>query len=341
MTASPRRWLILALAPLAAAVMLMAPSSPASAEPGGSSTTAQEQEQDEDALLSDVIESTNRRYVAAKAAVEKSTKTQTQLANQIKQAEGRRNALIPEVDKIAKQQYMTGNLSTVSYLLKSSSSGDFMEKAVSLEEINRLHNAKLRELNEAVRTITESKKRLDAEVKQQQQDAALMKKQKDQAADAFALVGGKGVTKGFVVADSPDAAPAPRNSSGGFSSEGCTEKDPTGTGGCVTKRTLHMYKETKKAGFNMFVGCYRGGGPYEHPKGRACDWSLQKSGFSSYDTDKEFKYGNDLMAFLVRNGDKLGIYYVIWNRKIWFPANGWSDYHGVSAHTDHVHVSML
>ena len=151
----------------------------------------------------------------------------------------------------------------------------------------------------------------------------------------------EGVTKGYVVADSPDAAPAPRNSSGGFSSEGCTEKDPTGTGGCVTKRTLHMYKETKKAGFNMFVGCYRPGGPYEHPKGRACDWSLQKSGFSSYDTDKEFKYGNDLMAFLVRNGDKLGIYYVIWNRKIWFPANGWSDYHGVSAHTDHVHVSML
>ncbi|MEU4622538.1 hypothetical protein AB0G04_21545 [Actinoplanes sp. NPDC023801] len=340
MTASPRRWLILALAPLAAAVMLMAPSSPASAEPGGSSTTAQEQEQDDDALLSDVIESTNRRYVAAKAAVEKSTKTQTQLANQIKQAEARRNALIPEVDQIAKQQYMTGNLSTVSYLLKSNSSTNFMEKAVSLEEINRLHDAKLNELNQAVRTITESKKRLDAEVKQQQQDAALMKKQKDQAADAFALVGGKGVTKGFVVADSPDAAPAPRNSSGGFSSEGCTEKDPT-TGGCVTKRTLHMYKETKKAGFNMFVGCYRPGGPYEHPKGRACDWSLQKSGFSSYDTDKEFKYGNDLMAFLVRNGDRLGIYYVIWNRKIWFPANGWSDYHGASAHTDHVHVSML
>jgi hypothetical protein len=133
---------------------------------------------------------------------------------------------------------------------------------------------------------------------------------------------------------------APRNSSGGFSSEGCTEKDPT-TSGCVTKRTLHMYKETKKAGFNMFVGCHRTGGPYEHPKGRACDWSLQKSGFSSYDTDKEFKYGNDLMAFLVRNGDRLGIYYVIWNRKIWFPANGWSDYHGASAHTDHVHVSML
>ncbi|MEV4277239.1 coiled-coil domain-containing protein [Actinoplanes xinjiangensis] len=342
MTASPRRWLILALAPLVTAVLVTAPTSPASAEPGGSSSTAQEQEQngDSDALLSDVIENTNRRYVTAKAAVEKSVKAQTQLANQIKQAEGRRDALIPEVDKIAKEQYMTGNLSSIGYLLQANSSGDFLEKAVSLEEINRLHDAKLRELNEALRTIKESKVRLDAEVKQQQQNAAVMKKQKDQATDALALVGGKGVTDGLVVANSPEAAPAPRNSSGGFSAEGCTEKDPT-TNGCVTKRTLHMYKEVKKAGFNNFVGCHRDGGPFEHPKGRACDWSLQKSGFSSFDTDKEFKYGNNLMAFLVRNGEELGIYYVIWNKKIWFPANGWSNYHGVSDHTDHVHVSML
>jgi hypothetical protein len=342
MTASPRRWLILALAPLVTAVLVTAPASPASAEPGGSSSTAQEQEQngDSDALLSDVIENTNRRYVTAKAAVEKSVKAQTQLANQIKQAEGRRDALIPEVDKIAKEQYMTGNLSSIGYLLQANSSGDFLEKAVSLEEINRLHNAKLRELNEALRTIKESKVRLDAEVKQQQQNAAVMKKQKDQATDALALVGGKGVTDGLVVANSPEAAPAPRNSNGGFSAEGCTEKDPT-TNGCVTKRTLHMYKEVKKAGFNNFVGCHRDGGPFEHPKGRACDWSLQKTGFSSFDTDKEFKYGNNLMAFLVRNGEELGIYYVIWNKKIWFPANGWSNYHGVSDHTDHVHVSML
>lgn len=47
------------------------------------------------------------------------------------------------------------------------------------------------------------------------------------------------------------------------------------------------------------------------------------------------------MAFLVRNADRLGIYYVIWYKQIWFPARGWSTYHGVSDHTDHVHVSML
>jgi peptidoglycan DL-endopeptidase CwlO len=48
------------------------------------------------------------------------------------------------------------------------------------------------------------------------------------------------------------------------------------------------------------------------------------------------------MAFLVRNADRLGIYYVIWFKQIWFPATGvWKAYHGVSDHTDHVHVSLL
>lgn len=338
MTARPRRWLMLALAPLVATAMLVAPVTPASAEPGGTSPSAEEE--DEDALLSDVIEASNRRYVAAKAAVTKSTKAQTKLNIEIKAAEKRRDELIPEVNSIAREQYLTGNLSAVGFLLGANSSNDFLSKAISLEEINKLHDEKLRELNKAIDTVSDRKAKLDAEVKAQKQNTALMKKQKDAAEKALKLVGGEALTEGFVVAKSPKAAAAPRNSSGGFSAEGCTEEDPT-TGGCVTKRTLHMYKEVKKAGFDMFVGCYRPGGPYEHPKGRACDWSLQKSGFSSAHNDKMMKYGNDLMAFLVRNADRLGIYYVIWYKKIWFPASGWKAYHGVSDHTDHVHVSML
>ncbi|MBB2945149.1 hypothetical protein FB565_004882 [Actinoplanes lutulentus] len=338
MIGSPRRWLTLALAPLVATALFVAPVTPASAEPSGSSATAEED--DEDALLSDVIEAANRRFVTAKAAVTKSTKAQTKLNVEIKAAETRRDQLIPEVNSIAREQYVTGNLSAVGFLLGANSSNDFLKKAISLEEINKLHDEKLHELNEAIETVSESKAKLDAEVKAQKQNSALMKKQRDSAEKALKLVGGDALTDGFVVAKSPSAAAAPRNSSGGFSAEGCTENDPT-TGGCITKRTLHMYKETKKAGFDLFVGCHRNGGPFEHPKGRACDWSLQKSGFSSAHNDKMMKYGNDLMAFLVRNADKLGIYYVIWYKKIWFPASGWKAYHGVSDHTDHVHVSML
>ena len=338
MTARPRRWLMLALAPLVATTLFVAPVTPASAAPGGTSSTAEEE--DEDALLSDVIESTNRRYVTAKAAVTKSTKAQAKLNVEIKAAEARRDKLIPEVQTIAQEQYLTGDINAASFLLGASSSDEFLQKASSLEAINRLHDETLGDLNAAIATIAESKAELDAEVKAQKQNTAQMKRQRDAAEQQLKLVGGAGLTDGFVVANSPQAKAAPRNSSGGFSPEGCTEDDPT-TGGCVTKRTLNMYKETKKAGFNLFVGCHRTGGPFEHPKGRACDWSLQKSGFSSAHNDRMMKYGNDLMAFLVRNADELGIYYVIWYKKIWFPASGWKTYHGVSDHTDHVHVSML
>ena len=189
--------------------------------------------------------------------------------------------------------------------------------------------------------MNSKKAALDAEVKAQQTNLFAMQKQKAAAENALTLVGGTSLTGGFVDAVSKVAAPAPRNADGGFSPEKCTVDDPT-TDGCITPRMLHLYQEVKKAGFNRFVGCHRNGGPFEHPKGRACDWSLQKSGFSNAHNADMKTYGNNLMAFLVRNADRLGIYYVIWYKQIWFPATGnWHAYHGVSAHMDHVHVSVL
>jgi peptidoglycan DL-endopeptidase CwlO len=346
MSVRPRRWLSLALAPLVAVALFSAPAAPALAAPGtGSSSTEEPDEQagddgEEALLLDDVLESSNRRYVAAKAAVAKSTKTQKRLAVEIKAAEANRDALLPEVDAIAGQQYRTGDVGAASFLLGSTGTSDFLHKAISLEEINTLQDNKLRELNAAIDKVTQTRARLDAEVKAQKNNLASMQKQKESATKALKLVGGDSLTGGFVDAKSPKAAPAPRNSDGGFSPESCNKKDET-TSGCVTGRTLHMYKETKKAGFNRFVGCHRNGGPFEHPKGRACDWSLQKRGFSDAHNSDMKKYGNDLMAFLVRNADRLGIYYVIWYAQIWFPATGWHAYHGPSTHKDHVHVSML
>ncbi|WP_250029083.1 coiled-coil domain-containing protein [Paractinoplanes maris] len=343
MTVRPRRWLTLALAPLVALSILAAPASPASAEPGeGSSATPDETGGSvaKNATLDDVIESSNRRFVAARAAVAKSTTAQKKLAADIKVAEGRRIALLPEVNAIAAQQYRTGHLGTASFLLGSQGSDDFLHKAVSLEEINTLQDRKLAELNKAIATVNSKKAALDAEVKKQQTNLVAMRKQKEAANKALSLVGGQSLTEGVVLAKSPVAAPAPRDSNGGFSSLPCNVDDPT-TGGCITARTLHMYKETKKAGFDRFVGCHRDGGPFEHPKGRACDWSLQDRGFAVAHNADMKTYGNNLMAFLVRNADRLGIYYVIWYKQIWFPTRGWSAYHGPSAHTDHVHVSML
>ncbi|WP_199516971.1 coiled-coil domain-containing protein [Nucisporomicrobium flavum] len=339
MTARARQWLVLALAPLVAISLIAAPASPAGAAPGGGNSSTAD-DGDDNPMLNEVLDSTGRRYLAAKAAVAKSTKNQLALALQVKDAEAKRDALLPQVGAVAAQQYRTGGLSTMGFLLNVRSPGGFIDKAVSLEEINALNDGKLRELDAAIDAVATAKARLDQEVKAQKQNLQAMQKQKESAEKALNLVGGDTVTGGFVLANSPKAAPAPRNADGEFGPEACNVNDPT-TSGCVTARTLHMYKEVKKAGFNRFVGCHRNGGPFEHPKGRACDWSLQKSGFAPWHNQDTREYGNNLMAFLVRNADRLGILYVIWNRMIWFPATGWKNYHGVSNHTDHVHVSML
>lgn len=323
-----------------AGIGVTAPAMPASAAPGGSSSEASEDASDEDQMLNEVLESTGKRYTEAKSAVAKSTKKQADLSKQVKTAEQRRDALIPEVSAVAAQQYKIGGVSTASFLLNANSPDNFLDKAVSLNTINSINDHKLDELDEAINEVSTTKAALDAEVQQQKQNLQAMEKQKESAEKAFQLVGGETVTGGFVDAKSATAKAAPRNADGEFDAETCNQDDPT-TNGCITKRTLNMYNEVRKAGFKRFVGCHRDGGPFEHPKGRACDWSLQESGFSPWHNQDTREYGNDLMAFAVRNADRLGILYVIWNKMIWFPATGWKSYHGVSDHTDHVHISML
>ena len=85
---------------------------------------------------------------------------------------------------------------------------------------------------------------------------------------------------------------------------------------------------------------------YEHPKGRACDFSTQYQGFGGVATGEARLYGNNLAAFLVRNADRLGVLYVIWYKQVWFPATGWRTYtlaagDPSSDHTNHVHLSVV
>lgn len=292
-------------------------------------------------LLNEVIESTNRSFTQAQAKLQDSKKRQLTLALEVERAEAELEALAPQVATIAAQSYRTGRIGAASMLLDSATPDSFVRRAGVLDELNMVNGKKLAAVNAAREQAARAKKALDVEVAEQQKQTDILAKRKKEAEKALALVGGTGLTGGLVDATSPVARMGPgRDANGNWRPLGCTEDDPT-TGGCITARTLHMYREVKRAGFDRFVGCYRSGGPYEHPKGRACDWSLQNRGFSSWNTRDERMYGNNLTAFLVRNADRLGIYYVIWNKQIWFPATGWKSYSGPSDHTDHVHVSLL
>ncbi|MFY1653927.1 coiled-coil domain-containing protein [Solwaraspora sp. WMMB762] len=295
-------------------------------------------------LLSEVLESTGRGYVEAKAAVDESRKRQLKLNLELEKVEERIAALTPQIGQVASNSYRLGRITPVMVLLNSADPDALLERAEGLDMIAMHDNKRIRELNEARAQAARAVAAIDAEVAREEQQLEAMARQKKEAEKALQLVGAV-ATNGFVSATSPVAAQAPRNSDGSWPSQSCSLDDPT-TSGCITPRTMHALNEAKKAGFTRFVSCFRPGGPFEHPKGRACDFSAQQQGFGGDAFGDDRLYGNNLTAFFVRNADKLGILYVIWYRQFWSPTTGWSSYSGAggdpnSDHTNHVHLSLL
>lgn len=345
MTAPPRRLIAPILAVLVALALVLTPTGPAGAAPNPTPTPSAGAPADEDdgppQLLRDVIESSSRNYLQAKAKVDQSKKRQAELDANLRVTQARFDALAPQVGEVASQSYRIGRVGVLATLLNSASPDSFVQRVSALDSLNMVNDKKVAAVNEAKNQIAAARAALDAELKQQQEQFAVMAKQKEQADKALALVGGnRQIGNGFVAATSPVARAAPRTADGGWPDESCSQNDPT-TDGCITPRTLNAYNEVRRAGFNRFAGCHRNGGPFEHPKGRACDWSLLNKGFARASTKDQLLYGNNLAAFLIRNADRLGILYVIWYKQIWLPATGWKSYSGASDHTDHVHMSLI
>ncbi len=88
------------------------------------------------------------------------------------------------------------------------------------------------------------------------------------------------------------------------------------------------------------------GGQSEHKEGRAFDWKLNY--FDSADRDRAERFLSWLLApgpdgVVGGMARRLGISYVIWNKKIWSSSRydeGWRDYYGASPHQDHIHISL-
>lgn len=348
-TTSVRRRIALPLAILAAVTGTFgvppraAVAQPGTAAPLAAPSTPSPGDEGESPLIRDVLAQAGREFTKAKAKLEASRKRQLELGLQLRRAEERLAELSTEVSAVAAESYRTGRLGPVTVLLNSVSPDAFLERAQAMELITIRDNRQLRDLNEARRAAANAKAAIDAEAREQEKQLAIIAKQKQDAERALREVGGAS-TGGYVSATSPVARQAPRNADGSWPSQSCSVDDPT-TSGCITPRTLHALKEAKRAGFTRFVSCYRPGGPYEHPKGRACDFSAERNGFGGVARGDDRIYGNNLAAFFVRNSDKLGILYVIWFRQIWFPATGWRAYSGSgdpsSEHTNHVHLSLL
>ena len=96
-------------------------------------------------------------------------------------------------------------------------------------------------------------------------------------------------------------------------------------------------------GKGYFMRSCSAGARSEHKDGRAWDWMV--SVYSSWESAKVDK----LFAWLLTKDShgnrhslarRMGMMYMIWNRRIWIATSGWEPYSGPSPHTDHVHFSF-
>lgn len=92
------------------------------------------------------------------------------------------------------------------------------------------------------------------------------------------------------------------------------------------------------------------GGTSEHKEGRAWDWAMNAADPQQKAVADRFVAwltGPDAQGVAAGNARRLGVMYVIWDRRAWeayradeTPGSGWRSYTGASPHTDHVHVSL-
>jgi hypothetical protein len=320
-----RRWWLIAVLPAIVAVFF---ASPAPAAPDEDAGTPEG--------LKAALEAANRGYVDARNALDASRTRQAEIANKIADTQQKVDALSAATRGLLVMAYRNNGLASTATLLASGSPEQFFAKATAAGELAHHNSKRIKAYNEVNRDLAEQKKKLDAEIAVQEQQLKIMEQRKK---DAEKAVGGAGEASAGYGKKVP---PGPGGKSGG-----CVNKDPSGTGGCVTNVLLYAYNQTKAAGFNHYVSCYRSGEDGgEHPRGRACDWAANAKGFGGVASGADKTYGDNLANFYIANSKSLNVLYVIWFKRIWQTATGsWKTYGGQCGspscdHTNHVHLSV-
>lgn len=142
------------------------------------------------------------------------------------------------------------------------------------------------------------------------------------------------------------AAPSPYIGVGG----GCVVDDPT-TSGCLTPAAAHLYEQVRVAfgAWAWGVSCWDlhlWNPSSDHPRGRACDYTVGRIG--DHPSDDDEVVGWQLADWLTTHAEALRVRYVIWQGQIWQASGGWRPYDGggvydpadpTGGHYDHIHVS--
>jgi len=120
---------------------------------------------------------------------------------------------------------------------------------------------------------------------------------------------------------------------------------PTAKPGTVKLKNLLLrtYPSSRSLGISRSCSA---GGTSEHKEGRAFDWGVRVTSTTERAAASSFLtwlMKTDAKGNKAANARRLGVMYVIWNKRIWgaYAANsGWRTYNGSNPHTDHVHISL-
>lgn len=119
--------------------------------------------------------------------------------------------------------------------------------------------------------------------------------------------------------------------------------------GIKNKDTIAMAHEVaqaaRAAGYQLYF-VFANGNAGDHLNGIAVDYSVYDDGTIQHPGPERPAVGNWVSNYVWENRLRLGVRYVIWNRRIisrtGIPANVWVPYHGTpDPHTNHVHVSRF
>jgi hypothetical protein len=331
-TRATRVWWPVLVAVLAMLGAVLVAPGPAAADPdeGGSASVYKK------------LDAAARKYNNAKAKLDATKKKQKQLTKKIAATNRTVDALSDEVGKIAAVRYRQGPTSLLTLALDQQSSTDLLAMADTLTYLGRQDTRKIDALVAARKDQKQQQQELAETAAKQRKQVAELKKSRDAAQKAVDKIS-SGSSSGYG-GQSASADPAPRNPDGSWPPESCSVDDPT-TDGCITPRMLHAYQEARKAGYTRYTACYRSGEDGgEHPRGRACDFSVTSGGFGGAASGEAKTYGDNLAAWFIANSGRLAVLYVIWYRQIWMPGVGWQHYDPTGApsveHTNHVHLSV-
>lgn len=96
-------------------------------------------------------------------------------------------------------------------------------------------------------------------------------------------------------------------------------------------------------GAGYFTRACSVGGRSEHKDGRAWDWMVsanRRSDRKKVGKVIDWLLRRDSRGHRFAHARRIGLMYMIWNRRIWSTWDGWEPYYGSSPHTDHVHFSF-